>query len=1115
MNFRQLGLLAFLLASFSFSVRSQCVGDFEVTTSGGETVVNICLGNASPIISVVAGIRGFPIMYVLTDDSGVILDMGTNPVFNFSSAPPGVCRIYAATFKGRILNAVGQDLSSAVLTTFCAELSSNYVTVIRGSADESSIMTIDGKTDTMFCSQDGLDDILTFEHTPTADQYTFIVTDESGLILGTTDDSQNFEGAPAGICYVYGISYDGDLLAAAGIHISENLATACYALSNNRIEVKRMTTDAGSVTTSDGSTLEVICVGDGEADVFTIINPGADTTANYALVITNDSDTIIGLPDTNVIDFEGAGIGVCRIYGVAYSGVLNADLGMHLNDITSGGACQGITLTYVQIVRTSPDEGRLETLAGDTVVYTCPGDSLDDLVTLKIQSGPNPYIFIITDTNNVVLGMSMNQEINFEGAGPGTCRIWRVAYAGDIVIEAGDTLFDDPVSDACFAISDNFVEVRRALPAAGDVSTEDGETELDLCVGDGNPDMFSFVGEHNTELSFVFVITNDSNQVLAFFEEGDEIDFDDAPTGTCRVYSLSYHGDLLVGAGDDLLASDLATACWDLSNNYVNVVRNNVDPGVLFTQYGTTVFTCPGDGNSDELILTRLTDTDTSIVFITDDHGVVLMIVEGDTVDVEGAGEGLCLIWGLSFEGSVLIEVGDTIMGQDLASGCFSLTDPVFVIRQVPYADGLATVDGDTMVEFCTGDGLDDLLILDYSPSDDFPIEYVITDTFGTILGTSFGDTINFDGVPTGVCRVYGVAYTGFFTGTIGQNIGSSDLSDDCYAISTNYVEVIRKQPDGGLVALPDGEEIVYTCPGDGNADIVHFTRSGGSSDAFQYVITSEFNVILDVPMADSADFENAPAGICRVWAVAYTGSFIGEAGDTITRNPMSDMCYALSDNFISVVRDSAEAGFISTIEGDTLVNIVQSDTLSDIVTVMATGASMANSKFIVTGPDDLILVILNGNLIDFELVPVGEYRIYHASFTGNLVIGTGFNVTFDQISDGCYDVSDNFVRILVAETFNDDGEKSKLSLESLTSQGEEIHLKVYPNPAQDRINYSQTRLANQAVIFNSSGQQMAMREFVSGSSGYFDIHELTSGLYFLVTFKDGALVDRQRFLVR
>ncbi|MEZ4686318.1 MAG: hypothetical protein R3B47_09695 [Bacteroidia bacterium] len=77
---------------------------------------------------------------------------------------------------------------------------------------------------------------------------------------------------------------------------------------------------------------------------------------------------------------------------------------------------------------------------------------------------------------------------------------------------------------------------------------------------------------------------------------------------------------------------------------------------------------------------------------------------------------------------------------------------------------------------------------------------------------------------------------------------------------------MIRSAPDGGTVAMPASATTRYTCPGDGNPDVVSFMHSTTSAAQYAYVITDDQNNILGLPPGNMQDFEGAPAGICRVW---------------------------------------------------------------------------------------------------------------------------------------------------------------------------------------------------------------------------------------------------------
>jgi len=142
-----------------------------------------------------------------------------------------------------------------------------------------------------------------------------------------------------------------------------------------------------------------------------------------------------------------------------------------------------------------------------------------------------------------------------------------------------------------------------------------------------------------------------------------------------------------------------------------------------------------------------------------------------------------------------------------------------------------------------------------------------------------------------------------------GAKFRFSGVTPDCDAV------------DGGTVALAEGGTEATTCPGDGQPDVLEFASEGASTENdFTYVITDDNNVILGLPEGDMADFEEAGEGVCRVWGLAYTGNITAEVGDNAAEVALSDECFDLSDNFITVIRDcetdcTADAGELVAVD--------------------------------------------------------------------------------------------------------------------------------------------------------------------------------------------------------
>ncbi len=106
--------------------------------------------------------------------------------------------------------------------------------------DGGTVSTSDDKTAVTTITGDGIADVITFKKVSTSTaNYSYLITDDAGKILATESTSHDFEGATAGICRVYGISYNGNLTV-TGKNVSDiELASGTFDISSNWITVTR------------------------------------------------------------------------------------------------------------------------------------------------------------------------------------------------------------------------------------------------------------------------------------------------------------------------------------------------------------------------------------------------------------------------------------------------------------------------------------------------------------------------------------------------------------------------------------------------------------------------------------------------------------------------------------------------------------------------------------------------------------------------------------------------------------------------------------------------------------------------------------------------------------
>ncbi len=186
--------------------------------------------------------------------------------------------------------------------------------------DGGTVALDSGETAVSLCTSDADGNLLNFTSTNEAGEdlsYTYVITDADGAtILGNPGASNDFSGVPAGVCRVYGVSYEGDLtLGEAGI--DGVTASGCISISSNWIEVTRTQVTAATISTTDNTT---ICLGQGQT---VTVSAEGSVGSNMAYVVTTgDGVTILGGPTDNpTFGFDEAPVGQCAIWAVTYEDI--------------------------------------------------------------------------------------------------------------------------------------------------------------------------------------------------------------------------------------------------------------------------------------------------------------------------------------------------------------------------------------------------------------------------------------------------------------------------------------------------------------------------------------------------------------------------------------------------------------------------------------------------------------------------------------------------------------------------------------------------------------------------------------------------------------------------
>ena len=396
----------------------------------------------------------------------------------------------------------------------------------------------------------------------------YIITDTSGVIFDIRDNSTfDFENAGAGICLVWNLSHAEGV---EGIAVDSNIndIKGCFALSNF-VSVERVMGEdcpapcdvsGGVLAIVDGETTLTICADDGEADTFTIAVDSA-SGMNMAFIITAEDGEILALPDTNVINLEGAGSGICNIYNVSYDdGVVLPSVGDNIGDMSG---CFALS-NPISVTRQTGDDCPMPclveggTISTDDALLICADDGESDIVNITTDGNTgDENVLIITTADAKILDIITGNTVDLEMTGSGTTLIWNLTSQGDLTgVEIGANAND---IEGCFKFS-NSLDATLLIGEecdelgcgadAGTVSSMEGENELEFCSGDV---LFSIMNENDATdgLLYYYVLTDEEDVIIQWrlSAEGGDYDLQRFRSGVYHIYGWSTDGSIDIEEG--------------------------------------------------------------------------------------------------------------------------------------------------------------------------------------------------------------------------------------------------------------------------------------------------------------------------------------------------------------------------------------------------------------------------------------------------------------------------------------------------------------------------------------------------------------------------------------
>ncbi len=347
-----------------------------------------------------------------------------------------------------------------------------------------------------------------------------------------------------------------------------------------------------------------------------------------------------------------------------------------------------LEVTYIVDEVCNVDGGTISSAAGEANINVCIIDQIAAPFTLNVtgNSGPMGQWVVSQISNGTISSIQDASTFDLTGILNGPSRVEFISFQEGLTgLAVGEDRF---ALEGCFESSNALILFPDEVDG-GELELISGDNAVEVCVGDGVADEVT-VFDFNALGAREFIITNDQGEILATANDN-TFDFENAGEGVCMIYRVSssifFEG---FSVGQNI---NEVVGCYDLSNP---ITVNRVTSGEFCAEECTAVGGvlndgnyefCVGDGIADnipegEIQISGQIGTNSQWV-VTNDLGTeILGLSENPSdVDFDGAGEGTCLVWHLSYEdGLTGLMIGGLI--EDL-NGCFSLSENSVSISRV------------------------------------------------------------------------------------------------------------------------------------------------------------------------------------------------------------------------------------------------------------------------------------------------------------------------------------------------------------------------------------------------------------------------------------------------
>lgn len=1057
------GILCYEITTNYQEVEWSEIDGGNISFQGNFKDITLCQSelNNSLQLSNTSDAEGDKYMYVITDKQQKLIATFSTNIIDLKSFNGGSYLIYGLSYSGVFNLKTGDFVTQKNSTGSCESWSKNSLNLEIIGTSIGKISFDGDKESVQLCAKKGIQSLRLKPIGGNISKNTFLLTNENGKILRIFNSLQlpNLDGINDLILRIYGLGYTGNLTARIdSLLTSSKLSSGCFQLSDNFLTINRGNISGGFVALNNNQTQTQICPSDSIANIISFKHIGFQGQ-KVMFLITNVNNFIMDTTSLKSYNFNKLDLGDYRIYGLSYNGEFSGKLGISINDSSLSDDCFGISSTFISVAKRNPVAGFIVMDDANTVLQNCPNDQNFPSRQFKtIGNNGGSQCFVILNTENIIVDIIFYPTIYPTDYKAGTYKVVAVSYNGSITIKKGDKWGEKAPSNSCFSVSANEIQFLNLAPQGGRIRLLEGDSS-NICVGISKPTQIKMTKDSVNALTYSYLITDEDNRYLGHFTDTDLLTFEAFNSPRIKVRGLSHTGKIILNKGDSITKVEISTGCFELSKNSISLKLNQFRKHFVKSSLDTdTLYICTGDGQPN---ITSFYSTDTMLgiqykYVLTSVTNNIIQVLNSTSIDLENVGLREMRLYSVAYNGSFTGQSG-LITNAALSTGCYRLSDNfIHIFRDRPVNHNILFSNNDTIQKLClTKSGTIAKFKSSFTGKTGYT--YLVIDKTNKIVILSNTPNIDIEKLQDGDYRVFGLSFTGNLNVKPGNVFKNDDIfATSCFKLSSNSLRFYKGGfAEGGTISTFQSSNTLFSCPEDGIADLLDIvTPNNPIGTRYQFLITDTLNRLFYAPFENQlVNFNNTPAGIYKVYGVAFTGNLGFQIGSSIFNGSLVNACYDLSENHIDVFHIKPEGGQITKKDGTTGKTTVSlNNSLKDSILLRVNNAKPINVPytFVLVNENNTVIAFTKEKF-DLDTLKVGKYKIFGiASTNPGIPITLGKALSELIKVENCIVLSSNTLEVDINPQTSDPIFNSMV----INSEKQAtISFNTYPNPVNNQLN--------------------------------------------------------------